>query len=157
MQISPLKNCTIVHFLGAESYMGLHEYAAMLLKKSSRSDIFLRERLPKCPAFLHCIFEVGLQPAMSVSSKYKKNMTYTNLFVFFQHYCTFLFFWSGNNGKVVGQPLSTINNNYFWGQPLSTITNNYREQAEGVELPHPLLVDMSDNGRYLVRRRPVTS
>ena len=43
------------------------------------------------------------------------------------------------------------------GQPLSTITNNYREQAEGVELPHPLLVDMSDNGRYLVRRRPVTS
>ncbi len=126
MQISPLKNCTIVHFLGAESYMGLHEYAAMLLKKSSRSDIFLRERLPKCPAFLHCIFEVGLPPAMSVSSKYKKNMTYTNLFVFFQHYCTFLFFWSVNNGKDVGQPLPTINNNAK-GERRSTIIGNYQQ------------------------------
>ena len=89
-------------------------------------------------------------------------MTYTNLFVFFQHYWTFLFFWSGNNGKVVGQPLSTINNNAK-GERRSTIIDNYqqlsrgREEAEGAELPHPLLVDMSDNGRYLVRRRPVTS
>ena len=46
------------------------------------------------------------------------------------------------------------------GQQLSTINNNFREQEskQRVWNCHTLLlVDMSDKGRYLVRRRPVTS
>ena len=76
LQISPKKNCTIVHFFSSRVAYGLARICGYATKKGNRVAIFFfgEKHLPKCPAFLHCIFEVGLPQAMSVPSKIRKKI-----------------------------------------------------------------------------------